>query len=98
MFIELVRRGYDVEKTMFYYRSRNNKEVDFVLRKGTKIERLVLVCYDMSNPKTEKREVDSIVECAGELKCDNLVIVTNNDKRTIEKDSYKIDVVPISEF
>ena len=52
----------------------------------------------MSNPKTEKREVDSIVECAGELICDKLVIVTNNDKRTIEKDGYKIDVVPISEF
>lgn len=25
VFIELVRRGYDVEKTMFYYRSRNDK-------------------------------------------------------------------------
>ena len=98
VFIELVRRGYDVERTMFYYRSRNDKEVDFVLRKGAHIECLVQVCYDMSNPKTEKREVDSIVECAGELKCDNLVIVTNNDKRTIEKDGYKIDVVPISEF
>ena len=98
VFIELVRRGYDVERTMFYYRSRNDKEVDFVLRKEAHIERLVQVCYDMSNPKTEKREVDSIVECAGELKCDNLVIVTNNDKRTIEKDGYKIDVVPISEF
>ena len=98
VFIELVRRGYDVERTMFYYRSRNDKEVDFVLRKGAHIERLVQVCYDMSNPKTEKREVDSIVECAGELKCTNLVIVTNNDKRTIEKDGYKIDVVPISEF
>ena len=98
VFIELVRRGYDVERTMFYYRSRNDKEVDFVLRKGAHIERLVQVCYDMSNPKTEKREVDSIVECAGELKCDNLVIVTNNDKRTIEKDGYKIDIVPIPEF
>ena len=98
VFIELVRRGYDVERTMFYYRSRNDKEVDFALRKGVHIERLVQVCYDMRNPKTEKREVDSIVECAGELKCDNLVIVTNNDKRTIEKDGYKIDVVPISEF
>ena len=98
VFIELVRRGYDVERTMFYYRSRNDKEVDFVLRKEAHIERLVQVCYDMRNPKTEKREVDSIVECAGELKCDNLVIVTNNDKRTIEKDGYKIDVVPISEF
>ena len=98
VFIELVRRGYDVERTMFYYRSRNDKEVDFVLRQGAHIERLVQVCYDMSNPKTEKREVDSIVECAGELKCSNLVIVTNNDKRTIEKDGYKIAVVPISEF
>ncbi len=98
VFIELVRRGYDVERTMFYYRSRNDKEVDFVLRKGAHIESLVQVCYDMSNPKTEKREVDSIVECAGELKCSNLVIVTNNDKRTIEKDGYKINVVPISEF
>lgn len=98
VFIELVRRGYDVERTVFYYRSRNDKEVDFVLRKGAHIERLVQVCYDMRNPKTEKREVDSIIECAGELKCDNLVIVTNNDKRTIEKNGYKIDVVPISEF
>ena len=98
VFIELIRRGYNVEKTMFYYRSRNDKEVDFVLRKGTSIERLVQVCYDMSSQKTEKREIDSIIECAGELKCNNLIIVTNNEMRTIEKDGYKIDVVPISEF
>ena len=98
VFIELIRRGYDVEKAMFYYRSRNDKEVDFVLREGTRILRLVQVCYDMGSPKTEKREVDSIVECAGELKCDDLVIVTYNDKRTIEKDGYKIEVVPITEF
>ena len=98
VFIELVRRGYDTEKTMFYYRSRNDKEVDFVLRQGTHIERLVQVCYDMSSPKTEKREVDAIVECAGELKCDNLTIVTYDDERTIEKDGYKINIVPIAKF
>jgi predicted AAA+ superfamily ATPase len=98
VFIELVRRGYDTDKTMFYYRSRNDKEVDFVLRKGAHIERLVQVCYDMSSPKTEKREVDSIVECAGELKCDNLTIVTNDEERTIEKDGYTIVVVPVSKF
>ncbi|MDY3070384.1 MAG: hypothetical protein SOR57_12205 [Parabacteroides sp.] len=43
--------------SIFYYRSRNDKEVDFVLREGTRILRLVQVCYDMSSPKTEKREV-----------------------------------------
>lgn len=98
VFVELIRRGYDVDKTIFYYRSRNDKEVDFVLRKGTHIDKLVQVCYDMSSPKTEKREVDSIVECANELKCNKLFIVTNDDKRIIEKDGYTINVVPISEF
>lgn len=98
VFIELVRRGYDTEKSMFYYRSRNDKEVDFVLRNGAHIERLVQVCFDMSSPKTERREIDSIVECAGELKCDNLTVVTYDDERTIEKDGYKISVVPIGKF
>ena len=98
VFVELMRRGFDTEKTMFYYRSRNDKEVDFVLRKGTHIERLVQVCYDMSSPKTEKREVESLIECAGELKCRNLVIVTNDDERIIEKNGYKIDVVSISKM
>ena len=98
VFIELIRQGYDTEKTMFYYRSRNDKEVDFVLRKETRVERLVQVCYDLSSPKTEKREVDSIVECAGELKCSNLTIVTKEDERTIKKDGYTINVLPISKF
>ena len=98
VFIELIRQGYDTEKTMFYYRSRNDKEVDFVLRKENRVERLVQVCYDLSSPKTEKREVDSIVECAGELKCSNLTIVTKEDERTIEKDGYTIKVLPISKF
>lgn len=98
VFVELLRQGYDTDKTMFYYRSRNDKEVDFVLRKGTHIEQLVQVCYDMSNAKTEKREVDSLLECAAELNCGNLVIVTNNDERIIEKDGYRIDVVPVAKW
>ena len=98
VFIELIRRGYDTEKTMFYYRSRNDKEVDFVLRKGVHIERLVQVCYDMSSPKTEKREASSIVECAEELRCSNLTIVTSDEERTIENDGYTISVVPVSKF
>lgn len=96
VFVELIRRGYNTDKTIFYYRSRNDKEVDFVLRNGPNITRLVQVCYDLGSPKTEKREVDALLECAGELNCDNLLIVTNAEQRTIEKNGYRIDVVPIS--
>ena len=98
VFVELLRRGYDPDRTMFYYRSCNDKEVDFVLRKGTHIEQLVQVCYDMSNAKTEKREVDSLIECGAELNCSNLVIVTNNEERTIVKDGFRIDVVPMAKW
>ena len=95
VFVELLRRGYDTEKSLFYYRSRNDKETDFVTRNGNRIESLILVCYDLSSPKTEKREVDSLIECAGELKCDNLYIITWDEERTIEKDGYVIQVVPV---
>ncbi len=98
VFIELLRRGYNTEQTLFYYRSRNDKEVDFVLREGANIKSLIQVCYDMSSLKTAKREVNALVECAEELKCSNLIIVTNNDERTIEKDGCKIQVIPISKF
>lgn len=95
VFVELLRRGYDTEKSLFYYRSRNDKEVDFVTRSGNRIESLVQVCYDLSSPKTEKREVDSLIECAGELRCNNLFIVTWGEERIIEKDGYRVEVVPL---
>ena len=98
VFVELLHRGYDTEKSLFYYHSRNDKETDFVLREGNKVKELIQVCYDMSKEKTIKREVDSIVECAGELGCDNLTIVTWNEERTIEKKDYTIKVVPVGKF
>jgi uncharacterized protein len=98
VFTELLRRGYDIEKSLFYYRSRNDKETDFVVRKGTQVERLIQVCYDLSSAHTLKREVDSIVECAGELNCRDLSIVTMNEERVIEKNGYAIKVVPITKF
>lgn len=98
VFVELLRRGYDTEKSLFYYRSRNDKETDFVLRSGNRIETLIQVCYDLSSPKTEKREVDSLVECAAELQCDRLVIVTWGEERVIEKNGYRIEVMPVRKW
>ena len=98
VFIELVRRGYDTDKSLFYYRSRNDKEVDFVTRKGVRVEMLIQVCYDLSSERTLKREMDSLIECAEELKCNQLLIITRNEARMIEKNGYEIRVVPIEEF
>ena len=84
VFVELLRRGYIPGQTLFYYRTRNDKEVDFVTRKGAKVEQLIQVCYDMTSEKTRKRELDALVEAAEELHCDNLLIITNSQQEKIE--------------
>lgn len=95
VFVELLRRGYISGQTLFYYRTRNDKEIDFVIRKGPYVEQLIQVCYDMSSEKTRKREVEALIEAAQELHCDNLLIITNSQKETIEKKGYNIKVVSI---
>ncbi|MGM9745562.1 MAG: ATP-binding protein [Paludibacteraceae bacterium] len=98
VFVELLRRGYEAGKTLFYYRSHSDKEVDFVLRQGTKVEQLLQVCYDMSSEKTMRRELNALVECAHELQCDRLTVVTCNMARVIEYKGKSVQIVPIVEF
>ncbi len=98
VFVELLRRGYIPGQTLFYYRTRNDKEIDFVTRKGAKVEQLIQVCYDMTSEKTRKREFDALVEAAEELHCDNLLIITNSQEEQIEWKRTAILVTSIQNF
>lgn len=90
VFVELLRRGYIPGQTLFYYRTRNDKEIDFVTRKGAKVEQLIQVCYDITSEKTRKRELDALVEAAEELHCDNLLIITNAEQNELVSKKYTI--------
>ena len=98
VFIELIRKGYDTENTLFYYRSRNDKEVDFVIRKGIKVEKLIQVCYDLTSEKTRRREIDALIEVAGELKCQTLQIISYQQREVIEEKGFTIQVIPFMEW
>lgn len=98
VFVELLRRGYIPGQTLFYYRTRNDKEIDFVTRKGAKVEQLIQVCYDMSSEKTRKRELDALVEAADELYCNSLLVISNMQNKTDEWRGRKIDVVSVNGF
>ena len=92
VFLELLRRKNKISENIFYYRSRNDRETDFVLREQFRVVQLIQVCYDLTAPKTAKREVDAIMECADELKCDNMLIITWEQDTVIEKDGKQITV------
>lgn len=98
VFVELLRRGYIPGQTLFYYRTRNDKEIDFVTRKGTKVEQLIQVCYDMTSEKTRKRELDALVEAAEELHCDNLHVITNSQEEEIDWKRTTILVKTMQKF
>lgn len=97
VFVDLLRQGYVPGQTLFYYRSRNNREVDFVTRRGPKVEQLIQVSYNLDSAKTRKREVDALVECGEELNCRNLCIVTFSGKETITA-PVPISVISASEI
>ena len=98
VFVELLRRGYIPGQTLLYYRTRNDKEIDFVTRKGAKVEQLIQACYDMTSEKTRKRELDALVEAAEELHCDNLLVITNSKKEHIEWKDTSIAIICINQF
>lgn len=98
VFVELLRRGYIPGQTLFYYRTRNDKEIDFVTRKGTKVEQLIQVCYDMTSGKTRKRELDALVEASEVLHCDNLLVITNSQEEQIEWKDRLISIINVPKF
>ena len=97
VFTELLRRGYKPGLTLFYYRSRTDREVDFVTRRGTAIDQVIQVCYDLASPKTRKRELDSLVECADELQANRLTLITRRESASITHKGHPVRVASIME-
>lgn len=98
VFNEIIRRDYKWNQDLFYYKTRNNKEVDFVLRKNAKIEALIQSCYNTNDAKTNKRETNALIEASEELNCDNLLIITWDEKREKCVKGKKINFIPLGEW
>lgn len=98
IFVELLRRGFIPGQTLFYYRSRNDREIDFVTRQGVRVSQLIQVCYDLGSERTRKREFDALVEAAAELRCDNLLVITSNRTESVEYNGHTIKVLSAVEF
>ena len=94
VFIELLRRHYKPGLDLFYYRTRNDREIDFVCRKGHKVDQLIQVCYDITNPKILKREITALLEASSELGCSNLLIITRNNEEIVEANKQNIHLLP----
>ncbi len=95
VFIELVKRGKQPNRELFYYKTRNDREIDFICKEGYKVTELIQVCYDLSNIDTEEREVKALIEAAGELEVDTLTLITWGEEKVIQKGKMTIQCIPL---
>ena len=97
IYIELLHRASKRFADVFYYRDRTF-EVDFIVAKDGIVEELYQVCYDMTNEKTRKREVNSLLQGATKFHCSNLTILTFDEQETITEGDYTIQVKSASQW
>jgi hypothetical protein len=94
VFTELLRRHFRPELDLFFYRTRNDREIDFLCRNGHITEQLIQVCYDISNLKTLNREITALAEASDELSCHSLLLITWDREDEIEKKGCIIKLIP----
>lgn len=85
--IELKKLEMDGVANIYFWKSKQQEEVDFVVKQGLKVTHLIQVCFDVSDVKTREREIRALIKAGKELKCKNLVAITE-DYEAKEKISW----------
>lgn len=63
---------------IYFWKSEQQEEVDFIVRQGLKTRQLIQVCYDLGNVKTKEREIRALLKASKELGCKDLLVLTED--------------------
>lgn len=86
VYLALRRKGEDV----FYWKGKG--EVDFLVRKGTKIDRLINVCWEL-NKNNEKREFSSLCEAMEQFSLADAQIIVSGYDDQVNIKGKKIKII-----
>lgn len=96
--IELLRRNRPIGRDIYYYKSNNGYEADFVVCKGNSVEEIYQVSYDISNEKTRKREIRGLLAASKETKCNKLFLITDFHREETKIDGKIVYIIPAYEW
>ncbi len=94
--VELLRKkaeNFNIE--IFYWKNPIKEEVDFVIKGGLKIKQLIQVCYNIDDYDTKKREIRALLKASKELKCRNMLVITEDKEGEEKIKNKKIKYVPL---
>ncbi len=95
VFLHLRRKGLREGVQLFYWRDHQQREVDFVVRRGTAVERLVQVTYASGRDEIDRREVEALRRASDELRCRRLCLITWDYAGEIRSGGRRISCVPL---
>ena len=101
VFVNL-RRKYKENEQLFYFKTKSNYEVDFLIKENNEIKELINVTYAKNYDEIDKREIRALLHAKEELNLGNnipLTIITWNYEDEREESFYgkkgKIKFIPL---
>jgi len=89
--VELKRRNEDI----YYWKDYQHREVDFVIKKGLKVVQLIQVCFNIEDMETQKREINALLRASEELRCRDLVVITEDWEKQEKYQGKRIVYTPL---
>lgn len=97
VYLELRRRIRSAGEDIYYF-DNGSSEADFIVCDGNKAIGIYQVSYDISNPKTLRREVNGAVAAAKATGCGNIFLLTRFGASDINHNGHIIKVLPVWEW
>jgi predicted AAA+ superfamily ATPase len=92
VFLELRRKG---KGEVYYYKTEDNREIDFLIKEGSRVSFLIQVTESLDNDKVKTREINAFSKAMSELKINKGLILTYDTEEEIKLAGKSITVKPI---
>lgn len=80
---------------VYYWKDHQQREVDFVLKNGPRVEQLVQVTYASDRRDIPDRELSSLERASSALRCKNLLVVTWDFEGEERLGNKKVRFIPL---
>ena len=91
VYLELRRNLSEI----YYYKTSNNLEVDFLIKSGRQDLRLIQVADNLDHEKTRQRELNALFKAMGELKLKTALILTEDTQDEFTQEGKTITAKPV---
>lgn len=98
VFVELVKSGLRPNENIYYYKSKNQREIDFVIKEELRVTKLIQVVYDISNEDVLNREIKGLIDGSKETNCKELIIISWDLESKEKYNGQEINIIPFWKF